>query len=147
MEGRWSTPRNVRYFRMKSGHGSKLGNKQEHAIAALLTQRNIEEAARATGIGVKTLLRWLTIPEFATAYRVARREAFSQSIARLQQAASAATTTLLKIMLDQNAPASCRVRAADSVLDHAMKAIELEDVEARIAELERIAADAEEKRN
>ena len=50
-------------------------------------------------------------------------------------------------MLDQNAPASCRVRAADSVLDHAIKAIELEDVEARIAELERIAADAEEKRN
>jgi hypothetical protein len=132
---------------MKSGHGSKLGNKQEHAIAALLTQRNIEEAARATGIDVKTLLRWLAIPEFATAYRVARREAFSQSIARVQQAASAATTTLLKIMLDQNAPASCRVRAADSVLDHAIKAIELEDVEARIAELERIAGDAEEKRN
>ena len=147
MEGRWSTPRKVRYFRMKSGHGSKLGNKQEHAIVALLTQRNIEEAARATGIGVKTLLRWLTIPEFTTAYRVARREAFSQSIARLQQAASAAATTLLKIMLDQNAPASCRMRAADSVLAHAMKAIELEDVEPRIAALERIAANAEEKRN
>ena len=47
-------------------------------------------------------------------------------------------------MLDPNAPASCRVRAADSILDHAMKAIELEDVEARIAELERIAADSEE---
>jgi hypothetical protein len=32
------------------------------------------------------------------------------------------------------------VRAADSVLDHSAKAIEIEDVEARVAELEQIAA-------
>jgi hypothetical protein len=68
--------------------------------------------------------------------REARRLAFSQSIARLQQGSSAAATTLLKIMLDVNAPASTRVRAADSVLDHAAKAIEIEDIEARVAALE-----------
>ena len=28
------------------GHGTKFGRKKEEAIAALLTQRNIEEAAR-----------------------------------------------------------------------------------------------------
>ena len=49
-------------------------------------------------------------------------------------------TTLLKIMVDPTAPHSTRVRAADSVLDHSAKAIEIEDVEARVAELERIAA-------
>jgi hypothetical protein len=102
-----------------------------------LTQRNVEEAARTAGIGTQTLLRWLKVPEFQSAYRDARRAAFSQSIARLQQASSAAATTLLKIMLDVNAPASTRVRAADSVLDHAKQAIELEDVEARVSELER----------
>ncbi len=37
----------------------------------------------------------------------------------------------------RGAPASTRVRAADSVLDHAKHAIELEDVEARVSELER----------
>src|SRR4051794_31708333 len=103
-----------------SGHGSKLGHKQEDAIAALLTQRNIEEAARAAGISVKTLLRWFKVPEFDAAYRAARRAAFSQSLARLQQAAAAAATTLLKVMLDQNAPAASRVRAADAVFSHAM---------------------------
>jgi hypothetical protein len=87
------------------------------------------------------LLRWLKVPEFQTAYREARRAAFSQSIARLQQASSAAATTLHKIMLDVNTPASARVRAADSVLDHAKHAIELEDVEARVRGLEQ-AADA-----
>ena len=61
---------------------------------------------------------------------------------RLQQASSAAATTLLKIMLDPAAPASTRVRAADSVLGHAKHAIELEDIEARVSELERAAEGA-----
>ena len=121
------------------GPGSKFTRKKEEAIAALLTQRNVEEAARTAGIGTQTLLRWLKIPEFQAAYRDARRAAFSQSIARLQQASSAAATTLLKIMLDVNAPASTRVRAADSVLDHAKQATELEDVEARVTGLEQAA--------
>jgi hypothetical protein len=59
--------------------------------------------------------------------------------ARLQQASSAAVTTLLKVMVDPSAPHSTRVRAADSVLDHSAKAIEIEDIEARVAELERAA--------
>jgi hypothetical protein len=42
-------------------------------------------------------------------------------------------------MVDQNTPASTRVRAADSVLDHASKAIDIEDVEVRVAALERAA--------
>lgn len=120
-----------------TGHGTKFGRKQEEAIAALLTQRNIDEAAKAVGIAPNTLLKWMKQPEFDTAYREARRLAFRQSVARLQQASGAAVSTLLKVMLDVNAPHSTRVRAADSVLDHAAKAIEIEDVEARVAELER----------
>jgi hypothetical protein len=44
------------------------------------------------------LLRWMKDPEFDTAYREARRLAFRQSVARLQQASSAAVSTLLNIM-------------------------------------------------
>ena len=40
-----------------AGNGAKLVRKQEEAIAALLTQRNIDEAARTAGIGGRTLLR------------------------------------------------------------------------------------------
>jgi transposase-like protein len=119
--------------------GSKFTRKKEEAIAALLSQRNIEDAAKSIGIGTQTLLRWLKIPEFDEAYQKARRAAVSQSSARLQQATSAAVSTLLKIMVDQNTPASTRVRAADSVLDHASKAIEIEDVEVRVAALEQAA--------
>jgi hypothetical protein len=42
-------------------------------------------------------------------------------------------------MIDTNSPPSVRVRAADSVLDHATKAIEIEDIEHRVKELERAA--------
>jgi hypothetical protein len=121
------------------GHGSKFGRKKEEAIAALLTQRNVEEAARVAGIGTQTLHRWLKLEEFQAAYREARRAAVSQSNARLQQASSAAVSTLLKIMVDPNAPASTRVRAADRILDRARQAIEIEDIEVRLAALERAA--------
>ena len=55
------------------GHGTKFGRKQEEAVAALLTQRNIEEAARSIGVAPNTLLNWMKLPEFQAAYREARR--------------------------------------------------------------------------
>jgi transposase-like protein len=121
------------------GHGTKFSHKMEDAVAALLTQRNVEEAARSVGISAATLVRWLKEPEFQKAYREARRAAFSQSIARLQQGTSAAATTLIKLLLDPNTPASVRARVADSIFSHASKAIEIEDIDARVTELERAA--------
>ena len=80
------------------------------------------------------MLKWVKLPEFQAAYRQAGREAFGQSIARLQQGTSAAATVLMKIMVDQNTPASTRVRAAKCVMNHAAKVIEIEDIEARLSE-------------
>jgi hypothetical protein len=128
------------------GHGTKFNRKMEAAVAALLTQNNQEEAVRAAGISVATLLRWQKLPEFQKAYREAKQAAHRQSSARLQQAAPAAVTTLVKTILDANTPASVRVRAAECILNHSMKAIELEDIEARLAELERAAGTSEKKR-
>ena len=118
------------------GHGAKFGRKQEEAVAALLSQRNIDEAAKAVGIATNTLLKWMKQPDFDAAYREARRKAFGQSIARLQQGTSAAATTLLKLLIDPGTPASVRARVADSIFNHAAKAIEIEDLEARVAALE-----------
>jgi hypothetical protein len=57
------------------GRGAKFGRKQDEAIAPLLTQRNVEEVARVTGVGAKQILRWRKVPEFQTAYRQERRAA------------------------------------------------------------------------
>jgi hypothetical protein len=111
-----------------TGHGAKFGRKKE-AVAALLSSRSVDEAARAVKVGYKTLLRWLEIPEFRRAYFQARREAVQQAVARLQQATGAAGTVVLKLMTDPNVPAAVRLRAAECTLDRAMKGIELEDIE------------------
>ena len=129
-----------------TGHGAKFGRKKEEAIAALLSQRNVEDAARVVGVDTKTLLRWMKEPEFDAEYRSARRAAFAQSVARLQQASGAAVSTLLKLMVDPNVPASTRARCADSVLGHTAKAIELDDIEARVSELERATEANQERR-
>jgi transposase-like protein len=125
------------------GHGTKFGRKKEAALAALLSHRTVDEAARAIGVASNTLLRWMKEPEFAAAYRGARRAAFAQALVRLQQASGAAVSSILKILIDTNAPASTRLRAADLVLDHTARAIELEDIEARVAQLERAAEAAQ----
>ena len=88
----------------------------------------------------------MKLPEFRDALRNARRDAFGQATARLQRGSSAAAATMLKIMLDTNSPVSCRLRAADSVMNHAAKAIELKDIEARVAALEQATEQRERKR-
>ena len=49
----------------------------------------------------------------------------------------AAGVTVLRLMTDPNVPAAVRLRAAECVFNHAIKGVEMEDIEARLAELER----------
>lgn len=121
------------------GHREKLGRKKEEAIVALLSTRSIEEAARIANVPPRTLHRWLNEQEFDVAYRKARRAVSAQSNARLQQASGAAVTTLLKLIVDPAVPAAVRSRTAYYVLTLASRAMEIDDIEARLTELERSA--------
>lgn len=119
------------------GYGARSIQKMEQAIAALLSSRNVEEAARKAGMGTNTLRRWMKRPEFKAAYQQLQAALLSQAIARLQEASGAAVTTILKVMLDPHAPASARLRAAEIVLEQATKASSSNDLEVRLANLER----------
>jgi hypothetical protein len=119
-----------------SGHGAKFGRKKEAAVAALLTQRTAEEAARSIGIGPATLRRWQKDPEFQAALREARKDAYRQTIGRMHHLSGAAVSVLGKVMMDPETPPPTKVRAADSILNHTAKAIEIEDLDARLQELE-----------
>src|ERR1019366_4562952 len=87
----------------------------------------------------RTLNRYLKMPEFQLAYLEARRAAMFQAHARLQQASSAAVSALLKVMVDPSTPASTRVRAADCILARGNQGLENEDLDVRLAALERVA--------
>jgi hypothetical protein len=126
-----------------------LVEKSERPVAAILGpvrhvgriemrpcyQRKIEETARIAGVWDAAAVS-LTESAGILKRLIAGRAAFGQSIALSQRASRAAVSTLLKITTDPNAPASTRVRPADSILDHAAKAIELENIGVRVAQLE-----------
>jgi hypothetical protein len=96
-------------------------------------------AASMLSISPNTLLSWMKMPEFDKEYRTARRASVSQTNARFQQATGAAASIIMKLMVDPKVPDSVRLRASEFVVNHSAKAIELEDIEVRVAELERAA--------
>ena len=116
--------------------GEKLSRKQELAIAALLTCSAINDAAKQCGIGEITLHRWLKDATFQANYREARRAVVQHAIAQVQQATGEAVATLRTVMQDSESPASARVSAAKAILETAVKGIDIDDLEVRIAALE-----------
>jgi hypothetical protein len=113
--------------------------KQERAIVALLAEPSIEAAAKTAEVSDVTIWRWMKQPEFRAKLRDARRAVVEGAIGRLQQAATEAVSTLQR-NLACGTP-SVEVRAATTILDHAIKAVELFDVVERIEQLEaRLAA-------
>jgi len=119
----------------------RRARQREQLILELLQQPGMEKAAQSIGISGVTAWRISKTPGFQEEYRQAGREAFAQSLGRLQQAAGAAAATLLKVMLDATGPAASRVRAADCILEHAASALELEDIQVRLAKLEQMEKD------
>jgi hypothetical protein len=109
---------------------------QYRAVSSLLTEGSIRKAAEAAGVKERTLYHWLKQPMFADEYRDARREAVKQATARLQQASSAAVTVLCQLMVRDTVNPAVRRAAARDILDLAFRAIELEDLEARLIALE-----------
>lgn len=121
------------------GHGEKRSRKEDLALAALITEPTVGEAAKKAGISEATLWRWQQDPDFHDRYREARRQAVSHAITRLQQASTRAVDTLQSVMDSTDAPAASKVAAAKIILEMSVKAVEMEDLEARISSLEKAA--------
>jgi hypothetical protein len=111
--------------------------RREKAVLALLTAPSVEAAAKQAGIGHTTLYRWMREDTaFQQAYRAARKHAVEQGIAQVQQATGEAVKALLEVLRDPLASATSRVQAARVILETALRALEIDDLETRIAALE-----------
>jgi len=120
---------------ISNGHGEKQTRLQELAIVSLLETTTITAAAKRTGIDESTLRAWLKDSDFADAYRDARRAAVTRATDRLAQACTDAVANLMDMMANSKNDGT-RVTASKAVLDYAFKAIELDDLAARLARLE-----------
>jgi hypothetical protein len=116
---------------------AKLNPRQQKAILALVTEPTIAKAAEQAGVSESTVHRWLLDDTFVRAHRRARRETFSQAIALAQRYTPLAVNNLAKIMSDPATAASARVSASCAILKFGRDSIELDDLAARLDNLER----------
>jgi DNA-binding transcriptional MerR regulator len=119
-----------------AGHGEKLTRKAEQAVAALLQFPTIPEAAKAAGVSERTLYGWLQEEGFREQYRSARTEVVRHAVTMVQKASGEAVDVLREVMNNPQSTTSSRVSAAKTILELALKAVELEDVESRLVALE-----------
>ena len=109
-------------WKQVEGHGQKLTSKQEALIAALLTEKTYAAAAAKAGVGETTMYRWLQQDAFRAAYRQARRELVEAAIGRVQAATGQAIEILLDVARNGRRDGD-RVRAANSLLEHAFRGL------------------------
>ena len=120
---------------------SELTPKQEQFIAALVAGNSIVVAAAAVGIGEKTAHRWLKQPLFQGVYKAAKQWAFDEALSELRDNVNLAIATLKRNMTnDEEVPSTqvraIQVRAATVWLAQAVQVHKMEELEARLQELE-----------
>jgi hypothetical protein len=113
--------------------------KREAAVAALLTARTLAAGAEAAGVSLSTLRRWLQDDDFVKAYRKAKSELVGFATGRLKGAMAKAVLTLEEVAEAKDSPPPARVAAARAILELGIHSHELESVEAKLDELERVA--------
>lgn len=109
---------------------------REKAVVALLQEPTIEKAAQATGVGLRTLQRWLTDATFQEALRKAKADALADATAKLRVASGRAVRVLDEIANDADANSGARVSAARCILELGLEAHASEDLQLRIQRLE-----------
>lgn len=107
---------------------------KEKALIALLESQSIVEASIKSGLSQETLYRYLRDKDFLKDYRAARRATVENAITQIQRATAEAVETLQRNLHCEN-PA-VEVRAAQIILETAVKGVELVDVIERLEILE-----------
>jgi hypothetical protein len=121
---------------MLTNGSSRRSRQRDQLILALLQHSSLQKAAASIGMSATTAWRISKTSEFEEEYRAARREAYSQTIARLQFASSAAASLILKLLSPPPKIKAIHLRAAVTVLEQSWKAMHIEDLAARLARLE-----------
>lgn len=116
-----------------------LTGKQSGVLALLVAGSSIDAAAKAQSVNPSTVFEWLKKDDFKAAYRAAVSEAVNHASGQLKAACSDAVNTLRDVANDSEAPAAPRVSAARAIIELSMKAIELDELAARIEALESLA--------
>lgn len=114
--------------------------RQQRAIRALMENRTNGEAAKAAGIGERTLYRWLSEPLFRQALQDAENQAADMTARRLATGTRLALDVLVTILESEAAGDTLRLQAAKAWLENYHRARDDGDLDRRITALEANAA-------
>ena len=114
-----------------------MTHKQTQALAALLTQPTKEKAARAAGIGLTTLKRYLADPEFQEEYQKAVADLIEDAATAAKQSLNPALSCLREIVTRKDVTDANRIAASRSLIEYGLKLIETFDIVKKIDELEK----------
>ncbi|MBU1510717.1 hypothetical protein KKD52_10185 [Myxococcota bacterium] len=108
------------------------------AVVALLESRSLDQAIKKIGISKTTLFRWFADPVFVDLYRRARGRLVTAVIGRLQVLGAKACNALESVLDDADAAPQTKISAARAVLEMIFRGHELDNLEARVEELEQL---------
>jgi hypothetical protein len=115
------------------GHGCQLSRKCDLAVAALLSEPTLKDAAKKVGISDQALRKWLKIPEFAARVQEAQQQVFGHTLRRLQIESGLALDVIVKVLRKKKGGNDgLKVRAALGLLGHGLKSSELHDLAERV---------------
>jgi hypothetical protein len=119
---------------------STLSGKQVKAIAALVTEGTLGEAAATAGCSHRSIERWLQDPNFSRELRQARRRVVEAAIGNLQSKMADAVEALHRNLTASRSPGA-QVRAASLIIEYGLKGMRELDLEERLAALEEASGD------
>jgi hypothetical protein len=112
-----------------------LTPRQELVITELLSSPSVEESCRRAKVAKATVYGWLKNPAFQAELKRQREALVDEALNRLKAALIQAVATLTGLLEAEGKPA-IQLRAAQTLLDQGIKAVELQDLASRIEALE-----------
>jgi len=113
----------------------RLSTRQKYTIPLVLAAKSIEEGCRTAGIAKRTGYNWMHDEGFKAAVGEGREALSSEALDRLKAALTSAVEGLTGLVEAEEK--NIRLKACAEVIDYFLKARELEDLERRLAALER----------
>lgn len=108
----------------------------EALIAALIKYGSHQKAAAELGITNNSITNRLKRDDFRKRYEAAKSALLQEAVDSMKVQLKGAVGTLTEVMNDKESPATVRVSAADSLLRHALRYIEVAEIESRLRALE-----------
>jgi len=114
----------------------EISTRQRKAIPFLVNSPTVEEGCKRAKISREAYYQWLSDPLFKDELKRQRDQVIDEALNVMKANMTKAVNTLVKLLKTKNE--FLRRSVANDILGHVLKAKELEDLEGRVAAMEKI---------